>query len=233
MLTEKKLKEIEIDLQNKGLSDEVRRSIRNLKICIVDDRIEDLESLTEGLKREGFSNLTNLSRVPSINELLSENYDLIILDLNEIANEITQDDGIGVLRMLKDRNPMLPILIVTGKKINPEDSVIISRADLVRKKPILASDLADDVETIMKSYKDKFWCGLAILRELYRVDNELKAELGWLDKIKLGFYRRSLEKKLQNRDDDILRKIENIMTIIRIAGSVGNKIKTIASKGLM
>lgn len=233
MITEKKLREIELDLQARGMSDEVRRNIRNLKICIIDDKNEDLMSLLDGLKREGFANIETLSKVNSINDLLQKKYDLIILDLNDVAQDISSDDGIGVLRSLKSKEPNLPILIVTGQMTDPEDNLILNKADLVRKKPIYASDLSDDIDTIMKIYKDRFWASLAILKELNEIDDDLKSELNFWAKIKLSWYKRRLESNLINKDNDVLRKIEKIVSIIRLAGTVGSKIISLSSKGII
>ena len=160
MLTNKEIKKLSIEFSDKGLSENIIRTIRNAKVCIIDDKIEDLKSLHDGLKKEGFSNLTKHKKSPTINDILNEHYDIILLDLNDVANEITEMDGLGILQMIKDRNPSLPILVITGQNPSPEVRDIINLADLVRKKPVLASDLANDVDTILRSYHDKFWASL-------------------------------------------------------------------------
>ena len=74
MLTEKELKKIEIELYDSGIPEHVRRSIRNCKICIIDNQIEDLKSFHDGLKREGFSNLEKFKASPTVNQILSNKY---------------------------------------------------------------------------------------------------------------------------------------------------------------
>lgn len=229
MLSEKELKKIEIELHDSGIPESVRRSIRNLKICIIDNQIEDLKSFHDGLKREGFSNIEKFKLSPTVNNILSSNYDLIILDLNDVATEITKDDGVGLIKLLKDREPSLPILVVTGQRISPDVQNIMSKADLVRKKPVLASDLANDVDTLLKLKKEKFWASLELLKDLNKLSIELSRELTIIKRIKLHFLRNSLEKKLLRREDDIIDKLIKILQLVKGASSVSNNILKLAS----
>lgn len=223
MLSEKELKKIEIELYDQGTSDSVRSNIRKSKICIIDNQIDDLKSLHDNLKLEGFSNIEKFKSAPAINAILGSKYDLIILDLNDVAKEITEDDGKGILRLLKERAPDLPILVVTGKRISPEDHPILNKADLIRKKPTLASDLANDVETILIYRYDKFWTALTLIRELNKVDIELKKEIGLARRIKLHFLRNKVEKKLIHREEDIVDKLHKMAQLLSNITSLSHK----------
>jgi len=229
MLTDKELKKIEIDLHDSGLSETVRQEIRKSRICIIDNAIDDLKSLHDNLKKEGFNNIEKLKSAPPINKILSSHYDLIILDLNDVANEITEEDGIGVLKMLKERQPSLPILVVTGQRISPDDHPALNNADLIRKKPILAADLASDVETILKFSRDRFWGAISILRELNKVDIELKKEIGFFKRWQLHRVRKSIEKKLAHREEDIIDKINKLASILKNVGTLTHRIVQIST----
>jgi DNA-binding response OmpR family regulator len=229
MLTDKELKKIEIDLHDTGLPESVREEIRKSKICIIDNALDDLKSLHDNLKKEGFNNIEKHKSAPAINKILNSHYDLIILDLNDVANEITEEDGIGVLKMLKERQPSLPILVVTGQRISPDDHPALNNADLIRKKPILAADLASDVETILKLSRDKFWGALSILRELNKVDIELKKEIGFIKRWQLHSVRKSIEKKLTHREEDIVDKIKKLASILKNVGTLTHRIIQIST----
>lgn len=229
MLTDKELKKIEIDLHDSGLPESVRQEIRKCRICIIDNALDDLKSLHDNLKKEGFNNIEKHKSAPPINTILNSHYDLIILDLNDVANEITEEDGIGVLKMLKERQPSLPILVVTGQRISPDDHPALNNADLIRKKPILAADLASDVETIMKLSRDKFWGALSILRELNKVDIELKKEIGFFKRLQLHSVRKSIEKKLTHREEDIVDKIKKLASILKSVGTLTHRIIQIST----
>lgn len=229
MLTDKELKKIEIDLYDSGLSETVRQEIRKSRICIIDNAIDDLKSLHDNLKKEGFNNIEKLKSAPPINKILSSYYDLIILDLNDVANEITEEDGIGVLKMLKERKPSLPILVVTGQRISPDDHPALNNADLIRKKPILAADLASDVETILKYSRDRFWGAISILRELNKIDIELKKEISIFKRLQLHSVRNTIEKKLTYREEDIIDKINKLANILKNVGTLTQRIIQIST----
>jgi DNA-binding response OmpR family regulator len=229
MLSDKELRKIEIELHETGLSEEVRSEIRKSRICIIDDKIDDLKSLHDNLKKEGFNNLEKHKKSPPINVILNSKFDLIILDLNDVATELTEEDGKGILKLLKERQPNLPILIVTGQGISPDDHRDLNYADLLRKKPILASDLASDVETVLKHTRDKFWGAINILKELNRIDIELKKEITLYKRWQLHRLRKAIEKKLINREEDIIDKISNIAKILNSFGSLTFRIVKITT----
>lgn len=224
MLHSRELKKFESELYNKGLSDEVRKKIRTAKICIIDDKIKDLKSFTNDLKREGFNNITECKKSPPVNDLLNDNYDLIILDLNDVATEIAEEDGIGILRMLKEARPYQAILVITGQNVAPEKSNILSKAELVIKKPVKASDLANDITQILRVSRDKYWAAYTVIDELNKIDLSLRSELGLWQRFRLRMTRRSLEKSLQNYDDDIITKMESILRVLKYAVSTAGKI---------
>ena len=101
---------------------------------------------------------------------------------------------------------------------------MISKADLLRKKPVLASDLANDVDTIMKVRKDKFWASLELLKELNKIDLELTKELSLIKRIRVHFGRKSLEKKLLKREEDIVDKLVSILKLVRTTSSATSSI---------
>lgn len=220
---------LETRLEEHGLSPEVRKAIRNAKICVIDDQLDHLESFLEGLRKEGFSNLTKLNQVTSVNDLLSSDYDLIVLDLSGVAKGVAEDDGIGVLGMLKRADPGLPVLVVTGSTTPPDLAHTLSLADAIRMKPIMPADLAADVEALLKIRKDMYWASLAILRELKRMRSEFAEKLGFWDKMKLRFYQYKLQKNLEDRAPGIVMRITKIAGILVNVGSLGIKIVSIAN----
>ena len=223
------LESLKRNLEAKGLSQETRNAIRSSKICIIDDKIEDLKSMTSSLRREGFSNLIELARVPSISGILNDNYDLVILDLGGVAEDLSKDDGYGVLSQLKTTNPSLPVLVVTGSTTPPNKVEILNMADLIRSKPVLPAELSADVEIILRNIKDEFWGALEILRELNKIDRRVSSDLSLVDKIKLHFNRKAVIKKLAAEDKNIVTKLINIARITTKIGKAAIKIQRIAT----
>lgn len=225
------LKELEKELNRRGYTPEVRKLIRNAKICIIDDQIEHLRSFIAGLKKEGFTNLVEKSHVESINELVESDYELIILDIKGIAEDISSADGVGVLESLKQSAPALPILIISGTTTSPDKAKILSQADLIRTKPVLPADLAGDVEDILKTRKDPYWSALAVLQELQRIKPEITHDLNFIDKVRLWWLQRAIIRKIKKHEDDVISKVLKVSSIVGKLGSLAIRIVTIV-KGL-
>lgn len=216
-------------LETKGLSAETREKIRSSKICIIDDKIEDLQGMTSALRREGYNNLIELEEVPSINELLNCHYDLIILDLGGVAESLSKDDGYGVLQNLKISDPYLPVLVVTGSTTPPEKVNIINQADLIRSKPVLPADLSSDVELILIHKKNEFWAGLELLSALNAIQDEIRKKIPLISKIVLHYHKKSIAKKILNDENDIVSTIFKVAKITSNLGKIALKINKIAT----
>ncbi len=225
------LKELEQELSQRGFTPDVRKAIRNAKICIIDDQIEHLKSFIDGLKKEGFTNLVQKNCVESVNELLESGYDLIILDLKGVAEDISAEDGIGIIETLKQSNPTLPVLIISGTTTTPDKASILSQADLIRTKPVLPADLASDVDDILKTRKDLYWSAFAVLKELKRIQPEISQDLSIPDKIRLWFLQRSIINKVIKHDESVASKVLKVASVVGKLGSIAIHITTIA-KGI-
>lgn len=225
------IKELEQKLIQRGITPDVRKAIRNAKICIIDNQIDHLKSFLEGLKKEGFTNIVDKNHVESVNGLLDDGYDLIVLDLKGVAEEISSNDGVGVLESLKRSDPALPILVISGTSTPPDRAHILNQADLIRTKPVLPADLASDVEEILKTRKDPYWSALTILKELERIKPNINTDLAFTDKLKLWWLQHRIIKKIDKHGGNIISKVLKVASIVDKLGSIAIRIVTIA-KGL-
>ncbi|HEV2146117.1 MAG TPA: hypothetical protein VGR37_01735 [Longimicrobiaceae bacterium] len=223
------LANLEQELVRRGLAPAVRMGIRNAKIAVIDDRIEDLRSILDGLRREGFSNLVEIPEVKSVNELLTAGYDLVILDLVGVAQSVTEADGVGVLAALKSSSPATAVLVVSGNAISPALAEGLRQADLIRTKPVLPADLAADVETLLKVKNDQFWAGLAVLREINRLEPEFRERLGWKERAMLWWNSMRLARQLANRDPSVIQRLIKISDTVSRLGAVAVRITSITS----
>ncbi|HEW79166.1 MAG TPA: response regulator [Phycisphaerales bacterium] len=223
------LKDLEKELNKRGFSTDVRKAIRNAKICIIDDRIDHLKSFMDGLRKEGFTNLIEKTHVESINELLENAYELIILDLKGVAEDISSDDGIGVIESLKHASPALPILVISGTTTSPDKAKTLSMADLIRTKPVFPADLASDVDDILKTRKDPYWSALTVLKELQRIQPDIRQDLCMTDKIKLWLLQQSIINKLKKHDESVTSKVLKVVSIVEKLGTITIRIVTIAN----
>jgi len=226
---ERRLKALEDGLNQRGTSLDLRRAIRSSKIGIVDDRLEDLQTFVESLEHEGFTHLVKLQEVTSINDLIELNLDLLILDLVVVATNVSEADGVGVLTAIKKAYPALPVLVVSGNTVTPSLASDIANADLIRSKPILAAELADDVEQLLRAEKDDLWGALAVLQELRRLDQDIRAELPWLTRLRLWFVGVRLARSLEKGKDNSVRHIVKIASLLQALGTLAARVTRIST----
>lgn len=215
--------ELEAELRRRGLSPSVRASIRNAKIGVVDDHIEDLRGLLDGLRAEGFNNLVEMREVESVNSLLEADFDLVILDLVGVAPSISAHDGVGIITALKRADPALPILVVSGNTVTPSISHRLNDADLIRAKPVRPVELAQDVSDLLCVKKDEFWAGVAVLHELLALQPDIREKLGWRQRLLLGWHISRLSKEIAaNRS--VVTRLVSVADIVSKLGAVAIRV---------
>ncbi|MHC5040276.1 MAG: response regulator, partial [Planctomycetota bacterium] len=78
-------------------------------ILVVDDDRLILQSCKDVLRAEDYRPILASSGEEGIEKIASESFDLIITDLR-----MTGKDGLDVLRFAKEREPEVPVIILTG-----------------------------------------------------------------------------------------------------------------------
>ncbi len=81
----------------------------NEKVLLVDDEQDFLDALGERMRARGMKVSTAASAVDAIKMADREAYDAIVLDL-----QMPGMDGLEALKALKDKNPDLQIILLTG-----------------------------------------------------------------------------------------------------------------------
>ncbi|MFO8084815.1 MAG: response regulator [Desulfobacterales bacterium] len=79
------------------------------KILLVDDEKEFIETLAERMQNRGMDVSSTTSAIEALKMAEKEAYDAIILDL-----KMPEMDGIEVLAALKEKNPELQVILLTG-----------------------------------------------------------------------------------------------------------------------
>ena len=138
-------------------------------VLLIDDEEQCLEVLGERLETRGLKVNTVTSGEDALTLIDDENYDAIILDL-----AMPGIDGIETLKLLKEKNPDLEIIMLTGHatvqkgieamKLGAEDflekpvelSVLLERISEAKNKRILILEKKSQ-EAIKKIITTKAW----------------------------------------------------------------------------
>ncbi|MGB9822538.1 response regulator [Thermodesulfovibrio sp.] len=116
-----------------------------MKILVVDDEKNILMLYKAELEDEGYKVITANSGREAIELFESEKPDMVTLDIM-----MPDIDGIQVLRQLKQKNPNIPVIMLTAYDYRDDFSIWASDAYVVK-----SSDLGPLKETI-KEIAEKF-----------------------------------------------------------------------------
>ena len=80
-----------------------------IRVLLVDDEEEFVETLAQRLEVRDFDVTTALNGADALERLEREDVDLVVLDL-----QMPGVDGISVLRSIKDLKPLVEVIMLTG-----------------------------------------------------------------------------------------------------------------------
>ncbi len=112
-----------------------------MKILIIDDEEDKCRLYSEELREEGYQVVTASTGEQGMKLLLEENPDLVTLDIWMSR----RDEGIELLRRMKDYRSDLPIIMLTAYDYRDDFAVWCADAYIVK-----SSDLSELKETIKK-----------------------------------------------------------------------------------
>lgn len=101
-------------------------------ILVIDDDVNAFP--TEALNREGFK-IQYWPAVESLDRLEKGDFDIIVLDIPGVARSITPDDGLGILKHLKEAAPNQIVIAFSGQSFDLSKQQFFKLADDVLKKP--------------------------------------------------------------------------------------------------
>jgi DNA-binding response OmpR family regulator len=118
------------------------------RLLVIDDDTAFSEVLVAGLTAEGHQ-VRSVATVADGLHALHQETDLLLLDL-----EVAADDGMDVLRRLRsDENP-LPVIIMTGSRLDTDDTVIglEEGADDYLRKPFVLKELLARIHAVLRRH---------------------------------------------------------------------------------
>ncbi len=120
---------------------------KNHRILIVDDDENLLKLLRETLEAIGYTALSATNGVSAIQLVKSNQVDLVIADIS-----MPEMDGLQLLQQIKEFNPRLPVLLITGVNMNNiKDRVYQYGADAFLDKPFRISKIESLLERLLSN----------------------------------------------------------------------------------
>jgi DNA-binding NtrC family response regulator len=114
-------------------------------ILVVEDDPDVLSVMVKNLELAGYKVITATDGMEGLKKIKSGGYNLVITDI-----VMPYVSGTGVVSVLKESEPHIPVIAVTGYGEIPETVAMERKADLVLSKPVRMSDLKEHVARLLE-----------------------------------------------------------------------------------
>ena len=106
------------------------------KLLVIEDDQGVLDTIAKHLSHAGYAVVTAADGMEGLKKIKADSYDLVITDI-----VMPYVSGTGVVTSLKETNPTIPVIAITG--FGPESEAVAAekKADLVLSKPVRMSKL--------------------------------------------------------------------------------------------
>jgi CheY-like chemotaxis protein len=121
------------------MNDEERKTI-----LVVEDDLDVLSAIVKNLEHAGYRIITANDGMEGLKKIKSGGYDLVITDI-----VMPYVSGTGVVSALKESNPHIPVIAITGYGEIPETMAVEQKADLVLSKPVRMFDLKKHIAKLL------------------------------------------------------------------------------------
>lgn len=137
-----------------------------IKILLIDN---ELSLNVDQFNSEGYS-LDYWDKAKNLKDLLEGTYDIIILDIKDVATELSPEDGFGLLQTIKNHNPFQIVIAFSAHSYDLSKKKFWDLADDAVDKPAGFLEMKDVLDNIINSRFDPK-SNLAEIRSKLRNNN--------------------------------------------------------------
>jgi CheY-like chemotaxis protein len=113
-------------------------------ILVVEDDPAVLSMIEKHLAGEGYAVITASDGMEGLRKVGSEAYDLVITDI-----VMPYVSGVGLVSVIKEKKPHIPVIAITGYGKEPESAAMEKKADIVMTKPFKMSTLKEHLMQLL------------------------------------------------------------------------------------
>jgi DNA-binding NtrC family response regulator len=131
-----------------------RRKTMGEKILLIDDEAEFVETLAARMRNRDMEVNTAFSAIEALDRDDVDTYDAIVLDL-----QMPEMDGLAALEKLKQRNPKLQVILLTGK------ATVEKGVQAMKKGALDLLEKPADIEELTRKIKEAGSRKMVLVRE--------------------------------------------------------------------
>ena len=114
------------------------------RILVIEDDQEVRSMLKDYLVYFGYDIVTAGDGLKGLKEIKGGDYDLVITDIT-----IPYISGIGIISVLKQNYPNIPVIAITGYGYHAEELAYEKKADRILPKPFEMRELKETIENLI------------------------------------------------------------------------------------
>ena len=115
-------------------------------LFIIEDDNQVLSMMKNYFEYLGYKILTASNGMEGLKMVASKSYDLVITDI-----VMPFVSGVGILTVIKEKMPNIPVIAITAYGKNPERLAAEKQADVVLRKPFEMEKLKDHVAQLLEA----------------------------------------------------------------------------------
>lgn len=115
-------------------------------LFIIEDDNQVLSMMKNYFEYLGYRILTASNGMEGLKMVTSKSYDLVITDI-----VMPYVSGVGILTVIKEKTPTIPVIAITAYGKNPERLAAEKQADVVLRKPFEMEKLKDHVAKLLEN----------------------------------------------------------------------------------
>jgi CheY-like chemotaxis protein len=113
-------------------------------LFIIEDDEQVLAMMRNYFEYLGYKIITASNGMEGLKMVSSEKYDLVITDI-----VMPYVSGVGIITVIKEKMPKIPVIAITAYGKNPERLAAEKQADVVLRKPFEMEKLKDHVAQLL------------------------------------------------------------------------------------
>ncbi|MEA3385507.1 MAG: response regulator [Thermodesulfobacteriota bacterium] len=114
------------------------------RILVIEDDQEVRNMLKDYLVYLGYKIVTAGDGLQGLKEIKGRDYDLVITDIT-----MPYVSGIGIISVLKQNHPNIPVIAITGYGYHVEELAYEKKADRILSKPFEIQELKEAIENLL------------------------------------------------------------------------------------
>jgi DNA-binding NtrC family response regulator len=113
-------------------------------VFIIEDDAHVLDMMRKYFEYLGYTIITASNGMEGLKVINSQRFDLVITDI-----VMPYVSGVGIISVVKEKNPQLPVIAITAYGKSPERLAAEKQADVVLRKPFEMETLKNHVEELL------------------------------------------------------------------------------------